>query len=321
MLANIAEDYYLNGRTQDAIAARYGISRSYVSRLVQRARETGIVEIIIHRDIRRNREYELELEKRFRLARCIVVDSSGRTPEGPIHEAGELAVEILADVLTNESTVALGWGNGVRATVNALRPGRVAARRVVQMFGGLRAAPVDIMSGELVTEAARALGAIEDRLHAPWIVETPELARALLEQTDVAATLKRAAGADVALAGIGAMRSSSSSLIFNSRYLESEELEEIDASGAVGDLCGRLFDSEGRACRASVMGRVIGLDLDEIRRIPMVIGVATGRQKVAAIRAALRGGLLSAMVTDSEAAQAILATEATDVRDVHAGAR
>lgn len=312
LLANLAEDYYLNERTQEQIARRYGISRSYVSRLITRAREAGIVEIIIHREIHRNRLLESALEQRFGLTRCVVVESAGRPPDAALRDAGALAVEVLAEVLTAESTLAIAWGNALRATVQAIRPGRLKARRVVQMFGGLRAAPSEIMSGELVTEAARQLGAVEDRLHAPWIVETPDLARSLLEQTDVAATLRRAASADVAVVGVGTIGASSSSLIFSPRYLTEGDLDEIANSGAIGDVCGRLFDSRGRACRTPLMGRVISLHLDEIRQIPMVIGVATGAGKVDAIRGALRGRLISVLVTDSEAAQAILAARPVD---------
>ncbi len=308
LLANLAEDYYLNERTQEQIARRYGISRSYVSRLITRARETGIVEIIIHREIRRNRGLEAALEQRFGLGRCVVVESAGRPPDAILRDAGELTVEILAEVLSPESTLAISWGNALRATVQAIRPGRLKARRVVQMFGGLRAAPAEIMSGELVTEAARQLGAVEDRLHAPWIVETPDLARSLLEQTDVAATLYRAAGADVAVVGIGTIGQSSSALIFSPRYLSRDDLEEIASCGAIGDICGRLYDTEGRACRIPLMGRVISLQLDEIRQIPTVIAVAPGRQKVDGVRGALRGRLFSTLVTDSDAAQLILAT-------------
>ncbi len=318
LLANLAEDYYLNERTQEQIASRYGISRSYVSRLITRAREAGIVEIIIHREIHRDRALESALERRFGLSRCVVVESAGRPPEAVLRDAGELTVEILAEVLSPDSTLAIAWGNALRATVQAIRPGRLKARRVVQMFGGLRAAPTEIMSGELVTEAARHLGATEDRLHAPWIVETPDLARSLLDQTDVAATLHRAAAADVAVVGIGAIGESTSSLIFSPRYLSQDDLEEIASCGAIGDICGRLFDGQGRACRTPLMGRVISLALDEIRQIPMVVAVAVGPQKVAAVAGALRGRLFSTLVTDTEAAQGILAS-AADGADGAAG--
>lgn len=305
-LANLAEDYYLNDRTQEQIAGRYGISRSYVSRLLLRARTLGIVEIIIHRDILRSRSLEAELEKRFGLARCVVVETAGASEERTLQVAGAAAADILAELLTPESTLALSWGNSVRAVVDAIRPGRVSARRVVQMFGGLRAAPVEIMSGELVTSTARQIGALEDRLHAPWIVETSGLARSLLEQTDVAATLHRAANADVAVVSVGAVGKASSAIIFSPRYLSGDDLEELRECGAIGDLCGRLYDGDGRACRIPLMQRVISIDLDLIRQIPMVLCVATGKFKAPAILGALRGHLITGLVTDSEAAQAIL---------------
>jgi deoxyribonucleoside regulator len=309
VLASIAEDYYVNGHNQDAIASRYSISRSYVSRLLRRAREIGVVEILVHRDIRRDAVLEAALQERFHLTRCIVVADVAMSPDGVLRQAGQLAARLLAEIITPESTLGLAWGNGVRAGVTALTPGRTRARRVVQMFGGLSTAPAEIMSGELVTEAARALDATPDRLHAPWIVESAELARSLLDQQDIAAVLRRAAGADVALVGIGATGRSSSALLFNERYLSGPELREIADQGAVGDICGRLFDVEGLPCRASVMSRVIGLELDTIRQLPLVVGVATGRVKARAIRAALRGSLVRALVTDGEAAREVLSDE------------
>jgi DNA-binding transcriptional regulator LsrR (DeoR family) len=306
VLANIAEDYYVNGQNQDVIATRYNISRSYVSRLLGRARELGIVVISVRREIRRDTVLESMLRERYGLLHCAVVADVAIDPEVVLRRAGQLAATILADSLRPESSLGLAWGNGVRAVIEAMPPGRARATRVVQMFGGLSTAPAEIMSGELLVQAARALDATADRLHAPWIVETAELARALLDQPDIAAVLQRAATADVALVGIGATGRGSSGALFNRTYLNAAELAEIDEQGAVGDICGRLFDVDGRPCALSAMERVIGLELDAIRRLPLVIGIATGREKHRAIRAALQGGLVSALVTDSEAAREVL---------------
>jgi len=306
-LADIAEDYYVNGENQETIAVRYGVSRSYVSRLLQRARDLGVVEITVHREIQRNRELERAIEAQFNLHRCYVADCAG-DPDLALRQAGKLAVAILAENLTPESTLALGWGQSVRAMVDALAPGRLSSARVVQMFGGFSGARLETTSWELVAETARALGAIEDRLHAPWIVETSELARSLVEQPDIAAVLRHAAEADVAVTGIGAKGRGSSAMLFGTRYLTLSQIREIDEEGAVGDICGRLFDSEGRACRVPFMSRVIGLDLEAIRRIPMMVGIAVGHEKAKAILGALRGGLLDALVTDTGAARAVLAS-------------
>jgi DNA-binding transcriptional regulator LsrR (DeoR family) len=306
VLANIAEDYYVNGQNQDVIASRYNISRSYVSRLLGRARELGIVVISVRREIRRDTVLESALRQRYGLLHCAVVADVAIDPEVVLRRAGQLAATILAEALEPESTLGLAWGNGVRAVIEAMPPGRSRARRVVQMFGGLSTAPAEIMSGELLAQAARALDATADRLHAPWIVESADLARALLDQQDIAAVLRRAATADLALVGIGATGRGSSGLLYNRTYLNDAELADITEEGAVGDICGRLFDAEGRPCANSAMERVIGLELDAIRQLPLVIGIATGREKHRAIHAALQGGLVSALVTDSEAAREVL---------------
>lgn len=307
VLASIAEDYYVNGENQDVIATRHRISRSYVSRLLRRARELGIVEISVRRDVRREPGLEAALRSRYGIERALVVANDANPPEVTVRRAGQVAAGLLAEVLTHESTVGISWGNGVRGVIEALRPGRARARHVVQMFGGLSTAPTEILSGELVANAARDLGATHDRLHAPWIVESAELAHALLEQQDIASVLQRAAAAQVAVVGIGALWTGSSALLFNETYMTASELAELRAANAVGDVCGRAFDAEGRACRVSVMERVIGLDLDAIRRIPLVIGIATGGAKHQAVRAALRGGVVHALVADAEVVSEVLA--------------
>ncbi len=309
ILASIAEDYYVNGQNQDTIAVRHRISRSYVSRLLRRARELGIVEISVRRDIQRDIELENELRDRFGLQRCHVVAAGVHSPEIVLKRAGQVGATLVSEIIDRTSTLALSWGRGVRSVVEGMRPGKAEAGHVVQMFGGLSTAPSEILSGELVAEAARSLDATHDRLHAPWIVESADLARALLSEQDIARVLQRAASADVAVVGIGASGQGSSALLFNEMYLSRRELEEIDALPTVGDICGRIYDAQGNSCRASVMERIIGLRLEQLRQIPLVIGIATGLHKARAVEAALRGGLISALVTDSAIAREVLAHE------------
>ncbi len=311
VLASIAEDYYLRGSNQDAIAVRYRISRSYVSRLLRRARELGIVEISVNRTVRREPDLESAMTARFGLDRCVVVAVNEDTddPADVLRKVGREGAQLLMEQIEARHTLALAWGTGVRAVVDEIKPGRARARDVVQLFGGLSNAPPEIMSGDLVPQAARALGASFERLHAPWIVESSGLARALVEQPDIAGTLRKTASADIAFVGIGAIGHGSSALLFNDTYLTSSELAELAASGAVGDICGRVFDRDGRACEVSFMSRVIGLDLDGIRRLPLTVGIAIGTQKHRAVKAAVTGGLVSALVTDASVAREVLRDE------------
>ncbi len=77
-----------------------------------------------------------------------------------------------------------------------------------------------------------------------------------------------------------------------------QELEVLRAQGAVGDICLRFFDTAGRPVATPLDARVIGMRLEQLRRVPRVVGDAGGRQKLAAIRGALVGGWINVLITD-----------------------
>ncbi|WP_448595371.1 sugar-binding domain-containing protein [Thermoflexus hugenholtzii] len=112
----------------------------------------------------------------------------------------------------------------------------------------------------------------------------------------------------VALIGIGSIEPRLSSLR-RAGYLTEAELEALRAAGAVGDVLARALDAEGNPLDHPLNRRVIGLELEALRRIPTVIAVAGGVAKAPAIRAALRGGYVDVLVTDAEAAVAVLTLE------------
>lgn len=94
-----------------------------------------------------------------------------------------------------------------------------------------------------------------------------------------------------------------------------DELVELRAVGAVGEICARFFDVEGRPCNTTLDRRMVALDLRQLREVPLVVGVAYGRQKDAAILGAVRGGYVKSLVTDDATATAVLAL-ARSSRDV-----
>ncbi len=305
VLARIAENYYVLGIRQEEIASQFNISRSYVSRLLDRARNRGIVEISIRHPVRREPFMEEQIRRRFGLRECIVMVADNGSAE-PLKLAGEAAADYLCRVIEPDHTLALSWGTGIKSVIEALQSGRARARHVVQMFGGLTLPTNDISGSDLGGRLARALGASFQYLHAPWLVESADLAHALKSQPDVGEALRQAAAADIAYVGIGAVGTGSSALLFNETYLTQAELRELKKTRAVGDICGRVFDAEGHPCPVGFGGRIIGLDLATLKRIPTVAGVATGAQKGEAIRAALQGGLVDVLVTDRDGAAAAL---------------
>jgi dihydroxyacetone kinase-like protein len=81
----------------------------------------------------------------------------------------------------------------------------------------------------------------------------------------------------------------------------------------VGDIGARYFDAQGMPVECDVNDRVVGLTLDELRRVPLRIVAAGGRDKDRAIHAALRTGLISVLVTDAGTASRVLAVHRKEV--------
>jgi len=84
--------------------------------------------------------------------------------------------------------------------------------------------------------------------------------------------------------------------------IAAEDSQTLRREGAVGDVCLRFFDADGGHI-STLDDRVIGIGVDTMRRIPRRVGVAGGSAKYAAIRAAVRGGWVSVLITDQRTAQ------------------
>jgi DNA-binding transcriptional regulator LsrR (DeoR family) len=82
--------------------------------------------------------------------------------------------------------------------------------------------------------------------------------------------------------------------------LTEEESRRLIQQGDVGTVCGLHIDGEGTVSPGSLNQRLVGITFDSLRRIPVRIGLAAGRDKALAVRAALRGGFVTALVVDEE---------------------
>ena len=110
--------------------------------------------------------------------------------------------------------------------------------------------------------------------------------------------------ADAALVGVAGL---GRSVYVDRGVLTRGDMAQLQELGAVGEICGRFFDHQGRECRSRWRDRCISIELDCIRRIPQVIGVAAGADRAPSVAAALRGGLLRSQLIDDQRARALLA--------------
>jgi deoxyribonucleoside regulator len=309
LLVMVASLYYELNRNQQQIADRLEISRSSVSRMIKEARDQGIVEIRIHKPV--NRDYALEqaLIDHFGLQDAYVL----RTPaekreEEVLWGVGRLAASYLQrviELLLPHDCIGIAWGTGVYAAVNALQENRGRQIDVVQILGSVGAPDTLIDGPDLARLTAAKLGGRHFDLHAPVLVEQPALRDMLYVEPVVREGLDRGRAVALAITGIGSVEPSVSSFL-RAGHLTPDDLISLRDMGVVGETCGRFFDAWGRFENLSINQRVIGIGLDDLKRVPRVIAVACGLPKAASILGALRGHYLTVLATDDRTARAVL---------------
>jgi len=303
-LIKAARMYFLDGRSQDDVARALGTSRSNVSRMLTAARAQGIVEIRVHDQTSREKELEQALQERFELPHVRV--AAFRPGVDALAAAGDLAAQWLDESLRDGHVLGLSWGTSLQAMVDSFSVDQPRSVEVVPLIGGLSTADSLVAGQELVRELAGRLGATYRYLHAPALLRSETARDALLAEPAVADVLERAKAADIAMVGIGTVGTGSSSEMLHGLGLTDAERKAFLANAPVGDTCCRFFDAAGRAVRGVVQDRVLAVDLDDLRRIPTVMGVATGVEKAPGVLGALRGALVDGLITDASLALALL---------------
>ncbi|HHY57896.1 MAG TPA: sugar-binding transcriptional regulator [Chloroflexi bacterium] len=307
LLAMVASLYYKLNQGQAEIAERLGVSTSKVSRLLKEAWERGIIEVQIKTPIPRDFALETQFVARFCLTDALILDAKPDSDEeGLVASAGQLAAIYLQRIipdLPDGAMIGVAWGTGVHATVNALpnNPGRQID--VVQLMGGVGALVVD--GPDLARMVAAKLGGRHYDLHAPVLVERPEVRDLFLAEPTVREGIRRARSVQLAITGIGSLDERDSSFL-RAGLLTRADLSMLRSLGAVGETAGRFYDAKGQTAAIELNRRVIGVELEDLRRIPRVIAVARGLTKAAAILGALRGCYLDVLATDNITARAVM---------------
>ena len=190
--------------------------------------------------------------------------------------------------------------------VDAMRPSQCAlGAKVVQILGGVGNPGAQVHATQLTQRLASLIGGSPVLLPALGVVASPRARNVLLKEPYVEEAMAYFGKLDLALVGIGALEPSKLLSSSGNRFSPSE-LRELQSHGAVGDICLRFFNARGEPVRTPLNDRVIGIDLNHLRRVSRVVGVAGGSRKVRAILGALRGRWINVLITDCDTARALL---------------
>lgn len=306
-LVKAARLYYEDGLSQGEVARVLGLSGATVSRVLAAARDQGIVEVRIHdprSPVRRVAELEQRLVDEFGLTEARV--GAPNASADALQSVGRLAADLFGERLSQMRRVGLSWGSTLEAFVAEVPERVVPLLKVLPLAGGNPGLDMAAAGGTLVQALARRCGVQPSRFLAPAVVESPHTKQAFVAESSIRTALERAAEVDHAFVGVGTIGVRSSVTIVEDMKLSEAELATFLAQKPAGDISGRFFDDTGAEVGPPTSDRVIGLSLDDLRRVPCVIGLAAGQEKARGFRAALRTGVLDIAVLDVALAQAVL---------------
>jgi DNA-binding transcriptional regulator LsrR (DeoR family) len=281
------------------IAARLGISRFRVARLIDQARAQGLVRIEFRDTPEPDRALAAAIEERWGIGLCVVAPDS-RLPR--------VAASVISGLIGSGDTIGIAWGSTLAAVVREMPARSDPTLSVVQLAGSSTRIERDRTPGELARRLADRLGATYHALYAPAFVESPELRRALFAEPEIRDTIARFGDLQLAMVGVGALAASGGerrSSLFDTGVLDAGEFSRVEAAGAVGDLILMPYDAHGVFVAADLMERAIGINVEELRNVRRVVAVAGGGDKAVAIAGALQTGLIHVLVTDTEAAERV----------------
>ncbi|MBF0893510.1 MAG: sugar-binding transcriptional regulator [Atopobium sp.] len=287
--------YYMEDNTQAQIAEVMGVSRAKVIRLLEEARAQGIVQFSFRKNDSQRVSAEQLLIDRFGLKDAFVVPTP--LDSSAINQSiAQGAAHYVSDHLREDGYLNIGYGDTVSRMLGFLAKNREESLNVVSLTGG-------------VSYYLPSVGTTAYSMHlfltpSPLVVSSRQVRDALLDEKSLQDVSTMTEHADMSVVGIGAAVEGAT--VLRNGILNEGELAVLKMQGAVGDVLNHFMDKDGTLIKTEIEDRVISTDLDKLRQLKNVVGVAGGKDKVTAIKAVLNGGYLNVLITDSDTAAELL---------------
>ncbi len=313
LLVKVATMYYIGNQSQDEIAKSLSFSRTKVSRLLDYARQTKVVEFRIKHSESMIEEWGKRIRDHYGLKDVIVVPSA-TSPEESKFNVGKAAAAYLDQLLVNDINIGFAWGTTIHEMVRQFQPTRTVTNAwVVQLNGGMNIESDTFhMDGtELVKTVARRINAYSSLLPTQYIVKNRLLRKLLMEEDEIRKHFSKFDNLDVAVVGLTSSLAEEN-VAYRAGYITLEEANGMIRSGFVSDICGNPVTADGEEKENPLTGRILAIDLETLKKIPLVIAIGEGERKAMPTIAAVRGHYVNVLIIDELLALAIMCADNID---------
>lgn len=302
LMIQVARLYYLEGWLQKRISTELGLSPAKVSNLITKALDEGLVEIRIHDPYFEISTLEQEMKETFGLSHVVVVPGPFADENSLKAKLGLHAALYVQRILRSDHTVGISGGSSLYAMVNSDVFNTYIPVRVVPIIGGVSAAEYNYTSNGLAAMLAHKMGGTYLQVPFPTFVESPLTREAVMKDASASTTLDVARKSDMMILGVGTLTAS----VLTLPHINDNDIRILREKRAVAEIGGHFLDQDGVPCAKEFDERLIGVSLDDIRNVPRVVAVAGGQEKMKAIVAVLKSGVVNVIVIDEPTARMIM---------------
>lgn len=302
-----AQLYYQQDLTMEAIGDELNVSRSSVSRLLQLARETGIVDIRITQPSDEPRRIERALRERFGIRGYLVPVPERISHIDRLDRVTRSAARMLGEFFSSNMTMGVAWGSTVAALSRHLVTKDTVNSEIVQLNGAGNDHTTGVVySSEILSRFGEAFSAGVQYFPVPAFFDNPDTKRLLWAERSTQRVIELQRRVDIALFGVGSMTAEVPSQVYTGGYLSEADIADLQRQGIVGDVATVFFRSDGSSSDIPVNQRSSGPPLETIRGIPRRLCVVSGERRLEALRGAVAADLITDLIIDTPTARALV---------------
>lgn len=304
LLANIALLYYNEGLTQSEIAKRAGVSRATIVNYLREGRARGIVDIRVKGEALAVSRQSRDLCAAFGLEDAYVASvMTGDDARAALRQTARIAAVALHEILAPGDKLGVAWGETIKLMSSEIPRQEVPGITVFQLIGSMRSTRLPAAE-TCAIQIANRLGATCFTLHAPAVLSSEALADEIRAEPAIQEQLRQLRGFDAVLYSVGDI--SDTTHLVDAGIVSLDDLHIAAKAGAAGVLSGRFINAAGEHLVVPIEKRMIAVELEEMRLATKRILVASGKNKLDAVRAAIAGGFVTHAILDSDLASDLL---------------
>lgn len=303
----ILKKYYFLRMSQREIARTENLSTATVSRMMNKAVEKGYVTFSLNLPVLTVSDLEQTIKEKYGLDTVFVARVDVEDPELIARDVSSLTAGYLNQIICPGDVVGISWGNTLSKVVEWLKPKEIGDVTVVGLNGSVSKNVSDTGAENIIRKFADNYHASGYSIPFPSFVDNEEIVASIKSDSNIRKVFDMIEKTRILIFSVGCIRDDS--VLVRAGYFEKEDYQQLRRQGYVGDICSRYFKKDGTFANDGLYRRVIGIDLDEVRKKEKRVCVVMDPEKAESLGGALKGGFITSLFLDEITARRLLETE------------